>query len=210
MNENGYLHSVHMEGDHVQAYRPSTGELVRKLKGLPEWAGLSTSEAHRALAIGLGKIINANGDPWSLLPDNDIKCIPAEEDFLAAWPKVRGSSIDLAAVVHRAQANPISWSEDLKEKLSPVTARFKLFCDVCLYLQSMVGSQGYILLPQHHLAPLLETRQGGISSYCQRAKGAGFLEELNGGQWSYAQRQAKRWRCSLHLERGLALCKTQR
>src|SRR5262249_38214605 len=134
-------------------------------------------------------------DPWSLLPDNEIKEIPAEEDFIDAWPKVRAYDIDLAKVVQQAKTSPITWSPELEDRLSPVSAQFRLFCDVCMYLQSMQGRNGYILLPQHQLATLIGTAQGGISSYCSRATKAGFLEELNGGRWSHAQHQAKQYRC---------------
>jgi hypothetical protein len=71
-----------------------------------------------------------------------------------------------------------------------------------MYLQSMVGSDRYILLPQHQLAGLLGMKQGGISSYCKRATDAGFLRELNGGQWSLAQHQAKRYKCLSVLVKG--------
>lgn len=204
MDETNFLYSAYVDDcKRFGFYRPSTGELIRKLKGLPEWAGLSTGQAHRAIAIGLGKIKNDGRDPWELLPDNEIKEISAEEDFIEAWPEVRGSSIDLPEVVRQAQASPIRWSQELQDMLAPVTPQFKLFCDICMCLQSMVGRDAYILLPQHQLASLLGTKQGGISSYCNRAKKAGFLEELNDGRWSHAQHQAKHWRCTSHLERNL-------
>jgi hypothetical protein len=193
---NRYLYEGHLESARQTGrYQPSTGELIRRMKKFPEWAGLSTREAHDALAIGLAKLADAGVDPWSLLPENDIKYISAEEDFIDAWPKVRANDIDLAAVVQQAKASPVKWSPALEDNLSPVSPQFRLFCDVCMYLQSMVGPNSYILLPQYKLAPLLGTRQGGISSYCNRAIKAGFLEELNGGRWSHAQHQAKQYRC---------------
>ena len=198
--ENQYLYVAHIEeGNHLHTYRPSSGELIRRLKGLPEWAGLSPRQAHDALVIGLGKIRDAGGDPWDLLPDNDVKGLSAEEDFIEAWPEVRGSRIDLAEVVAQVKANPTAWNPELEEMLKPVTPNYRLFCDICVRLQSMVGSDNYILLPQHQLASLLGTKQGGISSYCNRATKAGFLVELNDGQWSHAQHQAKKYRCTSTL-----------
>jgi hypothetical protein len=203
VKETQYLYSDHIDGgNHVHTYRPSTGELIRRLKGFPEWPGLSARQAHAALVIGLGKLADAGEDPWSMLPDNQVKILSSEDDFLAAWPKVRGFGVNLAKVVEQAKAKPITWRPELEEQLGPVSPTYKLFCDVCMYLQSEVGPDGYILLPQHELAGLLETKQGGISSFCQRAKDAGFLREVNGGQWSRTQRLAKRYKCLSVLVKG--------
>jgi hypothetical protein len=62
------------------------------------------------------------------LPDSDVKCISAEEDFNYAWPKERGYDIDLAEVCERAKASPIEWTEELQNRLLPVTPGYKFTC----------------------------------------------------------------------------------
>jgi hypothetical protein len=79
-----------------------------------------------------------------------------------------------------------------REKLEPASPGYKLFCDVCMYLQTMVGAEGYILLPQLQLAKLIGTAQGGISTYCGRAERASLLRRVD-PNWSWKERKAIKW-----------------
>jgi len=180
----------------IYSYQSSTSDLVRRLKGLPEWAGLNAGQAHRAIVIGLARLRRDGNDIWDLLPTNQLNCLSAEDDFLAGWEQLRrGSNRDaLWDAVVKAKSSPIDWNEEVRDRLSPITSKYKLFCDVCTYLQSTVGSDGYILLPQYQLAALLDMKQSGISSFCQRAERAGFLQKVDG---TYSQREGRaiRWRC---------------
>jgi len=198
VNDNNDLYADYSAGgERVDSYQGSTSDLVRRLKGLPEWAGLSERQAHRAVVIGLARLRRDGEDAWDLLPSNELNGLSAEDDFVAGWKQLRvGSNPDaLRNAVEKAKASPISWSEELIERLYPVSGKFKVFCDVCIYLQSTVGGDGYILLPQHQLAELLGLKQSGISSFCQRAESGGLLEKLD-GSYSRTQRKAIRWRCT--------------
>ena len=215
VDENNDLYGKYLVAFDYSYYRGSTSELVRRLKGLPEWAGLSARQAHRAVVIGLARIYDDDGDPdvygadeygdtdghgnpWNLLRFNELQALEAEEDFVAGWEELRiGTNPDaLPDAVAHARHSPIKWSSHLEEKLSPVTPKFRLFCDVCICLQTMVGKAGYILLPQHQLAELLRLKQPGISSFCKRAERAGLLQKVD-ASYSYSQHKAIRWRCTL-------------
>jgi hypothetical protein len=189
---NRSLYDAHIEsGDYANGYQWSTGALVRRLKALPEWVGLSEKQAYEALVIGIGKLRLAGCDPsimvygeapCDLLPDNVVRGISGQEDFMQAWPKARASSANLEQAVQYAKDHPVKWPAKFDEALlryNPTTPIFKLFIDTCLYLQGMVGEEGYILLPQSKLALLIGTKQGGVSTYCQVAKKAGVLAPLN-------------------------------
>ena len=157
-----------------------------------------------AVAIGLAKIRRHGGDPWMLLPDNEVKQISAEDDFPDTWNAVRSGKIDrsdyLKQALEQAKRSPIKWSKELEAKLAPASASFKLFCDVCIYLQGMVGADGYILLPQVQLAELIGTAQGGISTYCVRAERAGLLRRVD-PNWSWKKRKAIKWQCTATWQR---------
>lgn len=197
-------YEIRLEEGNQRACCYSTFELVRALKGLPEWAGLSVHQAHNAVAIGLAKIRRHGGDPWMLLPDNEVKQISAEDDFPDTWNAVRSGKIDrsdyLKQALEQAKRSPIKWSKELEAKLAPASASFKLFCDVCIYLQGMVGADGYILLPQVQLAELIGTAQGGISTYCVRAERAGLLRRVD-PNWSWKKRKAIKWQCTATWQR---------
>lgn len=197
VTDNNDLYEDYLQaGRYVDSYQSSTSDLVRKLKGLPEWAGLSGRQAHRAIVIGLARLRRDGEDVWDLLPTNELNGLSAEDDFLTGWEQLRrGSNPDaLRGAVARAMSSPINWNEELKDKLAPITSTYKVFCDTCIYLQSTVSSGGYILLPQHQLAELLGIKQSGISSFCHRAERAGFLLKIDG---SYSQREGRaiRWMC---------------
>src|SRR6266853_4208470 len=78
VEENNDLYGKYVVSLDYRFYRGSTSELVRRLKGLPEWAGLNARQAHRAGLIGLAMIYDDDGDPddygdpWSLLHSNEL------------------------------------------------------------------------------------------------------------------------------------------
>lgn len=206
MEDNNAIYDMNLADRSYTTAAYSTWEFVRTVKGWPEWSGLSASQADHAIALGYAKVVRDGGNPWDLLPGNNFKGLDAQEDFLAAWPKVKIGRQDgrdyLTQAVELAKANPINWDKDLQQRLAPVTPRFKLFCDTCMCLQSMVGAQGYILLWQERLAELLGTKQEGISVYCQRAKLAGLLVELDNGHYERGKK-CKHWRCTCTWTKGL-------
>src|SRR6266851_7051355 len=63
VDDNNDLYGKYLVAGDYSYYRGSTSELVRRLKGLPEWAGLSARQAHRAVVIGLARIYEDDGDP---------------------------------------------------------------------------------------------------------------------------------------------------
>jgi len=199
VTKNNALYDDYTLNDGSGAYRSSTAELVRYLKGLPEWAGLSAAQAHEAIVVGLYKLRQDSDDVWELLSEN-YDGTSAEEDFLAGWRGLRIGKLDAAdylqQAVEQAKNRPIGYNEDDEQvtRLQPLTKGFKLFCDVCLYLQTMVGP-GYILLPQSKLAELLDVSQQMISAYCRRAEDAGFLVKLD-PRYSAVGHRAIRWHCT--------------
>jgi len=207
VEENNNLYTEYMLSDeHAHTYRGSTSNLVMELKACPEWAGLTVSAAVRAIKIGLGKILREGGDLWSLLPENELKGISAQEDFAEAWTQLT-AKLDARSVeraVKQAKREPIAYSEELAEKLAPLTDNFKVFCDAVLYLQTMAGPSGHIILPQHQLAEFIGNglKQSAVSSYCRRAERAGLLVKVD-ARYSEHERRAMRWRSSAHFSKGL-------
>lgn len=194
MTENEASYENYLDSDErMWRYQSSTAELVRYLKTLPEWQGLSSSRAFSCVVVALDKINKGGGDPWSLLPDNELKGITAAEDFVETWEALPPANV-LELAVEQAKSAPIMYTDDLKKQLEPITPAFKVFCDLCIYLQTAVGRAHYILLPVHKLAPLLGTKPSGVSTFSKRAEKAGLLERLK--DHSFEEHRAIQWRCT--------------
>jgi hypothetical protein len=189
-------HEEHLETtERVTGYRNSTFDLIRDLKTQPGWAALSPELAHVALTEGLSRLYGKNG--WGALPMNALNQMDPEDDFLRHWPRVK-ARLDVgvfARAVLSAKANPLNWGDEWEKRLYPLTRQFKLFCDVCIILQTLHGNNP-ILLPQEKLAELLETKQPNISGFCQRAQRAGFLKKVN-PNYSYIAKRAIEWWCAV-------------
>src|SRR5262249_7291668 len=136
--------------------------------------------------------------PWTMLvADCEIVEVPVESDFLATWLKVSakfGPDVRESAVA-RGKEQPHPRRKELETRLAPISPLYRLFCDSCMYLQTAIGPDMPMTLPQSQLGKLMGTTQKTISTFCQNAEDAGLLTRVN-PHYSRAKRIAVLWRCN--------------
>jgi len=177
------------------AYRGVTFNLVRKLKSLPEWEGLSPEDAARSLDVAFQLL----GDDWdTMIPVCGVNEIESRDDFIATWKGVRlaldpqGRDPVTAAYDH-ARAHTIVANADLAQRLGTCSPKLLVFLSLACYLQERMGPSGYILLPQERIAELMGVSQQQVSAWCARLRQAGVIEEINR---FVPAKKATRWRCN--------------
>ncbi|PYV73667.1 MAG: hypothetical protein DMG97_10800 [Acidobacteria bacterium] len=174
-------------------YRGVTLTLVRKLKGLPEWEGLSPEEAARALDVAFQML----GKDWdSMIPVCGVNQLEARDDFIATWKGVR-LALDpegrdpLVAAYEFVCVRPQPVTADIREWLGSCTPKFWMFFCTAHRLQQMMGPCGYILLPQEKIARLMKVSQWQVSAWCTRLRQLDVLEEV---ERFIPGKKATRWR----------------
>jgi hypothetical protein len=194
-------------------FRTATLSLVRKLKSLPEWEGLTPEQAAKAMDIAIHKLaIERTNDPgnWIGTPEtflNDdwslmisvcgVNQLDPRDDFKKTWKGVRMAEDPqgrdpVTAAYELAEKAPVSTREEFEEQFGPCSKKFLIFLSLACYLQERVGPDGYILLPQEKIAKLMNVSQPQISYWSNQMRDAGCLEEIEA---HVPMKKARRWHC---------------